>query len=104
MESGPNPELIFIGRLINAAPNRRIVLAVFFTLLRKITPVAQAHEHIAPFINQTPLCRTTILNRWLDYEFEFKVEELPKVAAFKVRGALNALLSLQKPGELPNRR
>ncbi len=64
--------------------------------------VAQAHERIAPFINQTPLFRSTLLNHWLGHEFVFKVEGFQKVGAFKVRGALNALLSLQEQGNLPD--
>ncbi len=66
------------------------------------TAVAQAHERIAPFINQTPLFRSTLLNHWLGHEFVFKVEGFQKVGAFKVRGALNALLSLQEKGDLPD--
>lgn len=64
--------------------------------------VARAHERIAPFINQTPLFRSTLLDQWLGHAFVFKVEGFQKVGAFKVRGALNALLALQEKGNLPD--
>lgn len=66
------------------------------------TVIARAHERIAPYINRTPLFHSTLLNHWLGHEFVFKVEGLQKVGAFKVRGALNALLSLQEEGNLPD--
>ncbi len=64
--------------------------------------IARAHQRIAPFINRTPLFQSTLLNHWLGHEFVFKAEGFQKVGAFKVRGALNALLSMQEAGRLPD--
>ncbi len=64
--------------------------------------VAEAQRRIAPLVNETPLLRSRLLNRWLRHEFVFKVEGFQKVGAFKVRGALNALLEMKERGSLPN--
>ena len=42
-----------------------------------------------------------LLNRWLGHEVVFKVEAFQKIGAFKIRGALNALLGLKEEGRLP---
>ncbi len=63
--------------------------------------VAEARRRIAPYINQTPLLRSSLLDRWMQHEFLFKVEGFQKAGAFKVRGALNALVALKQRGVLP---
>ena len=65
--------------------------------------VGEARQRIAAFINETPLLHSSLLNRWLGHDFVFKVEGFQKVGAFKVRGALNALLCMQEQGSLPDK-
>lgn len=63
--------------------------------------IKQAYERIKPYINATPLLSSSLLNGWLGHEIIFKVEGLQKIGAFKIRGALNTLLSLKEAGNLP---
>jgi threonine dehydratase len=71
--------------------------------------VQQAQTRIVPYIHRTPVLSSSLLNTWLSealpenqkHQIFFKVEGLQKIGAFKVRGALNALLSLQEQGSLP---
>jgi threonine dehydratase len=72
-----------------------------FTPLSPST-IATAHQRIAPYIHRTPVVSSTLLNGWLGHEIFFKVEGLQKVGAFKVRGALNALLALKEKNALPD--
>lgn len=60
-----------------------------------------AHERIAPYIHRTPLFSSQHLDEWLGHEIIFKVEALQKTGAFKIRGALNTMLSLKEQGRLP---
>lgn len=63
--------------------------------------VGDAHKRIAPFIHQTPLLTSQLLNSWLGHDLWFKVEGFQKIGAFKARGALNTLLSLKEKKQLP---
>lgn len=70
-----------------------------------ISPIAikTALSRISPYICRTPLRESQRLNNWLGHEVVFKVEALQKTGAFKVRGALNTLLSLKEQGKLPEK-
>lgn len=61
----------------------------------------EAQERISSYIHRTPLLRSKFLDKWLGHEIVFKAEGLQKIGAFKARGAINALLSLQESSELP---
>ena len=63
--------------------------------------VVDASKRIAPFVHRTPLMQSHMLNKWLGHEIVFKVEGLQKMGAFKIRGAMNALLTLKEEGRLP---
>jgi threonine dehydratase len=63
--------------------------------------ILKAHQRISPFIHRTPLMHSSLLNDWLGHEIVFKVEGLQKIGAFKIRGALNALLHLKEQNQLP---
>lgn len=72
-------------------------------MLTTLSPdvIAQAHRRIAPHIHRTPLLHSSLLNQWLRHELYFKVEGFQRIGAFKLRGALNTVLSLHEAGELP---
>ncbi len=53
-----------------------------------------AASRIAPYVHRTPLLASETLNRELGLRAFFKCENLQKVGAFKARGAINAVLSL----------
>ncbi len=56
--------------------------------------IRAAHARIKPHIHRTPVLTNSILNRKTGGELFFKCENFQKVAAFKARGACNAIFSL----------
>lgn len=58
--------------------------------------VLAAAERIAPYVHRTPVATSATLRAETDAEIFFKCENLQKVGAFKARGALNAVLSLDE--------
>lgn len=56
--------------------------------------VIAAHERIKPYIHETPILTSQRLNELTGAELFFKCENLQKAAAFKVRGASNAVFGL----------
>lgn len=63
--------------------------------------VASAHQRIKSHIHRTPIITSSVLNEWLGHDIYFKCENLQKIGAFKARGAINKLLSLNESGNLP---
>ena len=58
--------------------------------------IKEAHKKIASYIHYTPLLTSESINQMTNAEVYFKCENFQKVGAFKARGAMNAVLSLQK--------
>lgn len=56
--------------------------------------IQQAHERIKPFIHQTPVLTCNTINEMAGASLFFKCENFQKIGAFKIRGGLNAVLSL----------
>lgn len=56
--------------------------------------VVAAHERIQPHINRTHVVRSDYLDQLTGAELLFKCENLQEAGAFKVRGACNAVFSL----------
>src|SRR5260370_23073281 len=56
-----------------------------------------AAERISPYIRRTPVLRATVNGR----PVAFKLEFLQVTGSFKIRGALNALLSRRAAGRRP---
>ena len=71
--------------------------------LLSLETVLQAQVRISPYIHRTPLAQSTLLNEWLGHEIVFKMECQQKSGAFKIRGALNALLTLKEQNRLPEK-
>jgi threonine dehydratase len=63
--------------------------------------IAIAHKKIKPYIHNTPVLNSNSLNEIAICKLFFKCENFQKVGAFKIRGALNAVLSLS-PEDLKN--
>ncbi len=59
-----------------------------------LATIRAAHERIRPYIHRTPVLTSTLLNRKVGGELFFKCENFQKIAAFKARGACNAVFSL----------
>ena len=56
--------------------------------------VLEAHRRIAPYIRRTPVLTSSTLNALTGAELFFKCENFQKSAAFKARGASNAVFGL----------
>ncbi len=56
--------------------------------------VETAHVRIAPYIHRTPVLTSSYLNGLTGADLYFKCENFQKAAAFKVRGASNAVFGL----------
>lgn len=63
--------------------------------------VMTAYNRIKKYVHKTPLLQSDLLNKLLQADIYFKCENMQKVGAFKVRGALNTLLHLQEKNQLP---
>jgi len=53
-----------------------------------------AHERVKPYIHRTPVLTSSFLNDLTGADLFFKCENFQKAAAFKVRGACNAVFGL----------
>ena len=58
--------------------------------------IRKAEERIRPYIVKTPLVRLVNLDPYLHCEVYAKLENLQLTGAFKLRGALNKILSLSE--------
>lgn len=56
--------------------------------------IEEAHERIKPFIHRTPVLTSATLDRLSGASLFFKCENFQKIGAFKIRGGMNAVLSL----------
>ncbi|WP_017730395.1 pyridoxal-phosphate dependent enzyme [Nafulsella turpanensis] len=55
-----------------------------------------ARQRITPYVHQTPVLTNQSINRMAGAQLYFKCENLQKVGAFKMRGAANAVFSLEE--------
>jgi threonine dehydratase len=69
----------------------------------KITKAAVelAAKTIEPYIHRTPVLTSKSINELTGIDFYFKCENFQKIGAFKIRGGMNATLSLS-PAQLKN--
>jgi threonine dehydratase len=64
-----------------------------------LNDITAAHVRIAPHIHRTPVLTSQLVNEKAGCEIFFKCENFQKIGAFKIRGAMNAALTLS-PDEL----
>lgn len=69
-------------------------LSLSQTSLPTLETIAEAAHRIAPFIHYTPVLTSKSIDAIVGANVFFKCENLQKVGAFKIRGAMNAILSL----------
>ena len=53
-------------------------------------------KNIKPYIHETPILTSTLLNEIVGCDIFFKCENFQKMGAFKMRGAMNAILNLSE--------
>jgi len=58
--------------------------------------IEQAYQRIKGYIHKTPIINSQSINNMFGCEISFKCENFQKIGAFKIRGALNACLQLNK--------
>ena len=63
--------------------------------------IVSAHERIRPYIHRTPVMTNHSINEMTGIDFYFKCENFQKIGAFKIRGGMNATLTLS-PEQLKN--
>ena len=63
--------------------------------------ILAARKRIAPFVKQTPIFESSLLNEWLGSRILFKAECFQTTGAFKLRGATNILAKLAEKHQLP---
>jgi len=66
-----------------------------------LNDIQAAKMRIDPYINQTPILSSSLLNQWLGHEIFFKCENFQKIGAFKARGGLNTVAWLVESGQKP---
>ena len=60
----------------------------------ELQDILSAHERIGPYVHNTPVMHSALLNEYFECDLFFKCENFQKVGAFKYRGATNAVLML----------
>lgn len=56
----------------------------------------KAQKTVQPYIHRTPVLTSTLINKIVGAEVFFKCENFQKMGAFKMRGAVNKILSLSE--------
>ena len=56
--------------------------------------IIKAHNRIKPYIHNTPILTSKLLNELVGANLFFKCENFQKMGAFKMRGATNAIMQL----------
>ena len=60
------------------------------------TDLVQAYNRVAPHVHRTPVLTSKLLNQRAGASIFFKCENLQRMGAFKMRGAINAIQCLSK--------
>ncbi len=61
-----------------------------------LTTIRAVHERIRPYIHRTPVMTSRSLDELAGARLFFKCENLQKTGSFKIRGAMNTVLSLNE--------
>lgn len=72
-------------------------------MIPDIKHIYEAHERIIPYIRETPILESSLLNNWLGHRILFKAECMQKTGAFKARGACNTITKLMQQKSTPKK-
>ncbi|HEV50983.1 MAG TPA: threonine ammonia-lyase [Thermoprotei archaeon] len=61
-----------------------------------LTDIIRARERISPYVHKTPLVRSETFSKMTENEIYLKLENFQKTGSFKVRGALNKLMTTER--------
>ena len=67
-----------------------------FQSVIEVGDIQQAARVIAPYIYLTPVVPSELISEKLDCQVAFKAENLQHIGAFKARGAINAVMTLDE--------
>lgn len=56
--------------------------------------IDDCHNRIKPYVHKTPVLTSRLINEFVNSELFFKCENFQRMGAFKMRGAVNAILQL----------
>ncbi len=65
-------------------------------MIPSFTHIQEAHQRISPFIVRTPVLYSEAINKMLNTRLFFKCENFQNTGSFKLRGASNAIFSLDE--------
>ncbi len=65
--------------------------------------IIRAHQRIFSMLTKTPLVTSERLNKMLGHDIIFKAEGVQVTGAFKIRGVLNTILSLDEQKKIPKK-
>jgi threonine dehydratase len=65
--------------------------------------IEAAQARIQPYIQTTPILKSSLLNEWLGHHIYFKADCLQTTGAFKLRGATNMLAKRAEENTLPKK-
>lgn len=84
-----------IPSLLSEQGRDRVTLLPDDSLMRPaLNDIRAAAERISPYVRRTPLMATRAISERCGVEVRLKCENLQRAGAFKIRGAMNALLQL----------
>ena len=63
-------------------------------MIISLKQIEEAHQRIAPYIHRTPILTNSTINGIAGADLYFKCENFQKIGAFKIRGGMNAALTL----------
>ena len=63
-------------------------------MIISLQQIEEAHQRIAPYIHRTPILTNSTINAMAGADLYFKCENFQKIGAFKIRGGMNAALTL----------
>jgi threonine dehydratase len=58
--------------------------------------ILESYQRISKFVHRTPILSSKLINKMAGCELFFKCENFQKMGAFKMRGAMNAILQLSE--------
>ncbi|MCW9036695.1 pyridoxal-phosphate dependent enzyme [Altibacter sp.] len=58
--------------------------------------IEAAYARVKPYVHRTPVLTSSLINKHINAEVFFKCENFQKMGAFKMRGAVNAILQLSE--------
>jgi threonine dehydratase len=70
------------------------MLSTTATSVPSVADISEAHQRILPYIHHTPVLTSRSIDAMVGASLFFKSENLQKIGAFKIRGGMNAVLSL----------